>query len=167
MPKFSIIVPIYNKEKYIERCIKSILNQTMQDFEIIILNDGSTDKSEEVLLKYINKNKEKIIYFKQDNHGIAQTRNNAIEKVTGEYFLFIDADDYIENNLLEKLNYITIEEKIDIVKYKMNVIDAENVKKIEGPTFNVKTGEDAFNELCFKESFCFGRDDRYTMFILI
>ena len=123
MPKISVIVPVYNNEKYIGKCIESILKQKMQDFEIIIVNDGSTDDSEQVINKYLTLYMDKIKYYKKENGGISSTRNFGINKATGDYICFVDSDDYISDDLFEKLDKY-IHKQIDIIKYKCNAADA-------------------------------------------
>ena len=103
MNKFSIIIPCYNASKYLERCLDSIYNQNYKMFEVIIVNDGSTDNTEDIVNKYRSKYNN-IKYLKQDNKGVAIARNKAIELVSGNKFIFVDADDYINNELLSKLN---------------------------------------------------------------
>ena len=108
----SIIVPIYNAEKYLNKCIDSLINQTKKDIEIILINDGSTDNSEKIIKEY---NDERIVYFKNKNQGIGKTRNFGIEKAKGKYLLFIDSDDYIATNTCEVLYNKVIEDSLDIV----------------------------------------------------
>ena len=100
MPLVSIIVPIYNVEKYLRRCIDSILNQTFKDFELILVNDGSTDNCEDICKGYEAKDK-RIKYFYQNNSGVSVARNKGIENSCGKYIQFIDSDDYIDKNFLE------------------------------------------------------------------
>lgn len=100
MPLFSVIIPLFNKENFIETTLKSALNQTFSDFEILIINDGSTDKSEE---KVLNFNDNRIRYFSKENEGVSATRNFGIEKANGEIIAFLDADDYWYPNHLENL----------------------------------------------------------------
>ena len=102
--KFSIIVPVYNVEKYLEKCLESILNQTFKDFEAIIVNDGSTDNSQEIIDKYVNKDQKIFKSFKKENGGLSDARNFGIERAKGEYIVFLDSDDYIDENLLNTLN---------------------------------------------------------------
>ena len=131
--KLSIIVPVYNVEKYIEDCIKSLI-QDVKDYEIIIVNDGSTDNSETIIKKYVNKYPELIKYYKKKNGGLFSARNYGIKKSNGEYLMFVDSDDTIEKNSLSKLyNYIDTKE-FDILVYKMN-----SVKD------NIKTSVQSFN----------------------
>src|ERR1700752_3699749 len=96
----SIIIPCYNAEKYIDRSIESILNQTYKDFEIIIINDGSTDNSEEVIKKYLTLDN-RVKYLKQVNQGVSATRNKGIELAKGEILAFLDSDDVWEPENLE------------------------------------------------------------------
>jgi glycosyltransferase involved in cell wall biosynthesis len=91
MPFFSVIIPLYNKENFIENTLKSVLNQNFTDFELIVVNDGSTDKSEEKLLSFKD---DRIQYFYKENEGVSIARNYGIEKAESSYITFIDADDY-------------------------------------------------------------------------
>ena len=100
--KISIIIPVYNVEKYLERCLNSIVNQTLYDLEIICINDGSTDKSLEILNKFAEKDS-RFIIINQKNSGQAIARNKALEVVNGEYVGFVDSDDWIDSNFYENL----------------------------------------------------------------
>lgn len=99
-PYISIIVPVYNTEKYLEQCIESILTQTYNNFELILINDGSTDNSKKICEKYQEKD-ERVSLFNTSNNGVSSARNLGIEKCTGKYITFIDSDDYIERQTLE------------------------------------------------------------------
>lgn len=98
----SVIIPVYNVEEYIEECLDSILAQTYKNIEIIIVNDGSQDKSEQIINNYLELNKN-IVYLKQENSGQAKARNLALEYATGKYVIFIDSDDFLELDALEKM----------------------------------------------------------------
>lgn len=100
MPKISVIVPIYNSGKYLDKCLQSLLNQTFKDFEIIAINDGSTDNSLDILNNYQDS---RIKIKTQKNSGQANTRNNGLKIAKGEYIIFIDSDDYVDTNMFEKL----------------------------------------------------------------
>jgi glycosyltransferase involved in cell wall biosynthesis len=102
MPIISVIIPVYNKEATIKRVINSVLNQSFTDFELIIINDGSIDNSEENILKYQEKDS-RIIYLKQENKGVAFARNVGIEYAKSKYISFLDADDEIDNLFLQKM----------------------------------------------------------------
>lgn len=103
MTKLSIIVPIYNVENYLSKCIDSLLNQDYEDYEIILINDGSTDNSENIAKNYQKKYKEKIKLYTKENGGLSSARNYGMEKANGEYVFFVDSDDYIQPNCLAKI----------------------------------------------------------------
>ena len=114
MPDISIIVPIYNSEKYIKNCIDSLLNQTKKELEFIFINDGSTDNTESIIKEYKDK---RIKYFKNSNQGIGKTRNFGINKSKGKYIMFIDSDDYLESNACEELYSYASNNNIDVVVF--------------------------------------------------
>ncbi len=116
MVKVSIIMPVFNAEKYIQKSIESLLKQTLQDIEIIIVNDGSTDNSKEIIQKYEEKYKDKIKYLEKGNGGAADARNYAISNATGEYIAFLDSDDYAEPEMYEKMYNKAKEENSSIVE---------------------------------------------------
>ena len=102
MPKVSVIVPVYNVEKYITRCLTSLVNQTIDDLEIILVNDGSTDNSEK-LIKQFKKDYKNIIYVKKENGGLSSARNFGLIYATGEYIAFLDSDDYVDKSIYQKM----------------------------------------------------------------
>ncbi len=108
----SIIVPIYNAEKYIEKCIHSLVNQTKKELEIILINDGSTDNTDKVIRIFKDK---RIRYFVNKNIGIGKTRNFGITKATGKYIMFCDSDDYYEPNMCEAMFEQAEKEELDLV----------------------------------------------------
>ena len=112
MVDVSIIVPIYNAEKYLKKCIDSLVNQTKKEIEIILINDGSTDNTENIIKEYKDK---RIKYFKNENQGIGKTRNFGIKKAKGNYIMFVDSDDYVELNACEELYKKAEKEKSDLV----------------------------------------------------
>ena len=113
MRKVSIIVTVYNTEKYVEECIISIINQTYKNTEIILIDGGSTDRTHEICQKYESKYKNIRLIYKE-NEGVSAARNRGIEEATGEYILFIDGDDWIENNTVEVLVELEEENQADI-----------------------------------------------------
>ena len=143
-PLFSIIVPVYNTEKYLKKCLESIVNQTFDDYEVIIVNDGSTDGSEKILEQY--KQNEKIKIVKEKNQGLSVARNTGVDKSSGNYLLFIDSDDYIELNLLEEL-YKNIVDEPDIVRYQLRVIEKNTNYDYYEQAFDITDGIKAFNML--------------------
>lgn len=115
MKKVSIVVPVYNMENYLEKCLDSLVNQTLEDIEILVVNDGSTDNSIKILNKYKKKYPNKLIVFDQENKGISAARNIGIDNATGKYIGFVDSDDYVEHNMFEKLYNKIENSKADIV----------------------------------------------------
>ncbi len=116
MPKVSVIVPVYNVEKYIDKCLKSLVNQTLSDIEIIVVNDGSTDNSETIIKQYLEKYQNKIKYVTKQNGGLSDARNYGMKFATGEYIAFLDSDDYVDNTIYEKMYNKATEEQCDFVE---------------------------------------------------
>ena len=133
--KVSVIVPVYNTEKYVEKCIRSILAQTYRNLEVICVDDGSTDQSAKILQELAQEDS-RIKCFHISNHGQAYARNMALEKATGEYITFVDSDDYIENDMYEILVKEIQQKNVDIVccNYFMDVSEkkyvVENTKQV-------------------------------------
>lgn len=98
----SILIPAYNAEKTIQRCIDSVLQQTLDDYEVIVVDDGSTDRTQSILREYEKKNTQ-VKIISQENKGVASTRNILLDQASGEFILFVDADDWIQHDMLEKM----------------------------------------------------------------
>lgn len=111
--KISVIVPVYNVELYLEECLQSIIGQSYQNLEIILVDDGSTDKSPQMMQEFAERDS-RIQIITQANSGASSARNNGISKATGEYILFVDSDDFIENDAVEVFYRRTIETQSDI-----------------------------------------------------
>lgn len=132
--KVSIIIPVYNGEKFIKKCIESILNQTYQNYEIIIINDGSTDRTKETIESLKS---EKIKLYNIKNSGVSNARNYGMNQANGDYILFVDADDEIDNKTLEILVNKQKEYKVDIIRYNGYIQDEKgNFEKLEMPIDN-------------------------------
>lgn len=114
-PFISIIVPMYNAENYIERCILSIMNQTYPNIEVLVIDDGSKDNSGRIVLSLVEKFKGKLKYFKKLNSGVSATRNYGLEKASGNYFAFVDSDDYIASNMYESMLQLLLQHNADLV----------------------------------------------------
>lgn len=112
-PRISVIVPIYNVEKYIDACLRSIQNQTFRDFEVILVNDGTPDNSMEIARKYVE-NDSRFILYNKTNGGLSNARNFGIERAKGEYIAFIDSDDRIRSRYLENLYRAIVRFKADV-----------------------------------------------------
>lgn len=120
--KFSIIVPIYNVEKYLRQCLDSILAQTYSNFELILVNDGSTDSCGEICEEYQAKDK-RIHIIHQENRGLLAARRVGIRAATGDYIIHVDSDDYIKDTLLEKLYDKILETECDLLLYGYSRVD--------------------------------------------
>lgn len=116
MTKVSIIVPFYNVENYIEKCLQSLVNQTLEEIEILLVNDGSQDKSEKIAKKFVETYPDKIVYLKKENGGLSDARNYAIPYAKGEYIAFLDSDDYVEPNMYEEMYDKAKKENLDYVE---------------------------------------------------
>lgn len=113
MIKVSVIVPIYNAEKYLRQCLDSIVNQTLKDIEIILIDDGSTDGSANICKEYLSDSR--VIYYYKENEGLAAARADGIERAQGEYIGFVDSDDWMELDAYEKMYVAAQENNSDIV----------------------------------------------------
>lgn len=131
----SIVIPVYNSSKYLQECIDSCLNQTYQDFEIVLVDDGSTDSSADIL-DYNAKRDNRIKYFRQNNAGSCSARNKAIEHSTGDYVFFLDSDDAIYSNTLELLinsigNADVVWGNASICNEQLEIIDTQKKRNID------------------------------------
>ena len=141
MPKFSIVIPVYNVEKYIKRTLDSVFNQTYKDFEVIVVNDGCTDKS----IEYAKEYNVKIIGEK--HIGVSEARNIGEKEAKGEYLLFLDSDDYWDKELLEKINESLIN-KPDLVRFQVRTVtDKDEIVEYKEETFTGLNGIEAFNKI--------------------
>lgn len=120
--KVSVVVPIYNVEKYLRKCLDSLINQTLDSIEIICVNDGSTDKSQIIVDEYARNHPQKIRSFQKKNGGLADARNFGLCRAKGKYIIFIDSDDWIELNALEEMYNLAVNRLADIVVSDMQYV---------------------------------------------
>ncbi|KFN87466.1 hypothetical protein H702_07470 [Streptococcus equinus JB1] len=128
-PLLSVIVPVYNVEKYLKRCLESILVQSWNDYEIILVDDGSTDSSAQICDLYAEKY-EMIRVIHKDNKGLSDTRNRGIEEASGEYVYFPDSDDWLEPNTFSELSDVIEELTYDIISFNREFVTSEEDKLI-------------------------------------
>lgn len=141
-PLVSVIIPVYNVEKYLEKCLDSIINQTYKNIEIICINDGSTDSSLEILRKYAEKDN-RIKVVNQENKGLGATRNVGLEIAQGEFISFIDSDDFVDKNLYK--NCIEkIASDIDVIVFGAKTVNLKN-NKIYSGQYSSKSFHKNFN----------------------
>lgn len=129
--KFSIIIPVYNVEQYLEKCLLSVVEQNYHDYEIIIVIDGATDGSQEIAENIKKRYPEKNIQIIcQENKGLGGARNTGMQYASGDYWLFVDSDDYLDSHALETLAKVTANDKYDMIYFNTYVVDekGENFK---------------------------------------
>lgn len=122
MVKVSIIVPVYNVEKYLEKCLDSLVKQTLEDIEIIVVNDGTKDNSQQIIDRFYKRYPKKIKSFIKDNGGLSSARNYGIKRASGEYIAFVDSDDYVDIQMYEYMYRKAEEGEFDIVCCDFNEI---------------------------------------------
>ena len=163
MDKITIVVPCYNVENNIEKCISSIKNQSYTNFEAIFVDDGSKDKTREEIQKFIEDD-DRMIYAYKENGGPSSARNFGIENASGEYICFVDSDDHIEKSYLEELYGNLIENKSDIALCYFNRVydDKISLNKVHPGFDNLIKFPAAWNKIC-KTSLFMDNDIRYPV----
>lgn len=183
MPKISVIIPLYNKENTIKNTIESVLNQTFTDYEIIVVNDGSTDKSLDIVKGF---NDSRIRIIDKDNEGVSKTRNRGIKEAKGVYLCFLDADDILENKAFESFmklysqygnidilsgNYFEVEHGIEspICKIEKEGLLHNPDKNLWLKNWNMRLGSFLVSKHCccdsvlFPENMCMGEDVYFVL----
>ena len=140
--KYSVIIPVYNSENTIDRCLQSLLSQKRDDVEIIVIDDGSKDKSAEILVKYAEDH-DNIILISQENSGVSAARNAGIEKASGIYILFVDSDDFVSDNYFYMLDQMGNQADDDLIMFASNTVgeQAANESKLYHQLENLKDKE--------------------------
>ena len=138
MKKISVIVPVYNVEAYIAKCLDSLVNQTIDDIEIIVVNDGTKDNSQEIIDEYVKKYPKKVFSYIKENGGLSSARNYGIKKAHGEYIGFVDSDDYVDTDLYEKMYNEGKKENADVVGCGVRYIYKDKIagKDLNASIFN-------------------------------
>lgn len=163
MKKVSVIVPVYNVEKYLRKCLDSLVNQTLKDIEIIVVNDGSPDKSQDIIDEYVKKYPKLVQSYIKKNGGLSDARNYGLKKASGEYISFIDSDDWVDKNMLEEMYSKAVKENADIVicdltdhyeKYtiKHNCTKFDSPFEVSGSACNKIFKKEAIHGLSFYKS---------------
>lgn len=141
MPKFSIIIPVYNVEKYIKRTLESIFAQSEKNFEVILVNDGCTDNSIEIAKKF------DVNIIKSKHVGVSEARNIGVKHAKGKYLIFLDSDDYWNKDLLKEINK-SLKNAPDVVRFQVQTVnDNGEISKYEEEEFFNLTGEEAFSKI--------------------
>ena len=142
MPKFSIVIPVYNVEDYIERCLESIKKQTFKDYEVIVVDDGCTDKSIEIAKQY------DVKVIKTEHVSVSEARNVGVKHTKGEYLIFLDSDDYWDNDLLNEINK-SLDNNPDLVRFQVRTVtDTGEITDYNEKKFKDLSGKQAFDEIC-------------------
>ena len=165
MCKISVLIPVYNTEKYLKKCLDSVINQTLEDIEIIIVNDGSKDNSQKIIDEYARKDN-RIKYYIQENSGLGATRNKGIELATGEYIAFLDSDDWVENEYYELMYNNAIQSNSDIV-ISDYIVDTYNVSTIYKNEYNEHSKEDYLKEVAMRNTSAFSWNKLYKRKLII
>lgn len=156
LPLVSVIVPIYNQEQYLEKCVKSILNQTYENLQIILVNDGSSDRSLELCLHFAEEDKRCNIVNKE-NEGLSSARNAGLDVATGDYVTFVDSDDYLEPEALKQMVFGAMEQLVDIVCMNWYSVSYDYTKKDKSNFIKKEfigtaiTGKDYLKGVCKRE----------------
>lgn len=130
-PKVSVVVPVYNTEKYLNKCLDSLVKQTIGDIEIVIINDGSKDSSPNIIQEYIEQYPDKFVYRSQENSGQAVARNKALDLCSGEYVGFLDSDDFVKYDMFERMYDKAVETDADYVACGYADITYQDEKEVE------------------------------------
>ena len=125
---YTVVIPVFNSEKYIERCLNSIIKQTYKNLDIIVINDGSRDNSLKICNQIANVDK-RVRVFNQKNKGVSITRNRGIEEAKGDFIIFVDSDDWIEKNTIESVNNEIEKNDVEMVMYGIRTSITKNKKK--------------------------------------
>lgn len=133
MPDVSVIVPVYKVEPYLRQCLDSLIGQTKQEIEIILIDDGSPDNCGQICEEYAKKDS-RIKVFHQENQGLAQTRNNGLEASTADYIMFVDSDDWVAPTFCEQAYQLITEKHADMVIFEYSQIKAGKALKSHNPT---------------------------------
>ena len=147
MVEISVILPVYNSQEYLKECLDSILNQTFKDFEVLCINDGSSDASLEILREY--EDDDRITVIDQENMGVAKTRNKALKMVMGNYVYFMDSDDYLDSNAFKKLHDNLKSNDSDFCIMKAIFVNGNEKYKFPSFDLDKEFGKKNFNKFTF------------------
>ena len=146
IPKLSIVVPVFQAEKYLKKCIDSILYQAFSDFELLLINDGCTDKSGQICDEYAAKDK-RIRVFHQENSGVSSARNLGIDRAIGEWICFVDSDDWIENEAFHEIINCLDNKNVDLVIWGIRVVNNNYSNELSLPLGGFFKGKEEVDEL--------------------
>lgn len=145
----SVIIPIYNAEKHLKRCIESILEQSYSNLEILLINDGSKDGSKDICDEFAQKDN-RIVVLHKENEGVGRARNDGLKKATGKYIAFVDSDDYLDKNSIEILYNALIENNVDCVKGNYDIVTKTGIIQNNEPKIDKKYDKENINEFLYE-----------------
>lgn len=163
-PVISIIVPVYNVEKYLERCLNSLVHQSLEDIEIIVVNDGSLDQSEQIIHQFERLHPEKIKAFKKENGGLGDARNFGLPYAQADYIAFIDSDDYVELDMFEKMYQKASEQNADLVVCDIEYVWENSERKHLLKGLNTTVNTDVNKALFLSPIFAWNKLYRKSLF---
>ena len=137
--RFSILVPVYNVEKYLRKCLDTLTEQNESSYEVILVDDGSTDNCGRICEEYQNRYPEIVRVIHQPNMGLVMARRTGIKNAIGEYFVFVDSDDFVEKNLISKLNEIVSKHNPDMILYGATYFDGNRFLPFYKPLYPEST----------------------------
>ena len=145
MPIVSVIVPVYKTEAYLAKCLDSLVNQTLKDIEIIVVNDGSPDNSQNIIDEYVKNYPEKVRSYIKENGGLSDARNYGVERAFGEYLMFVDSDDYLDVDALKHIYQEAEHAKTDVIGFNLAIVDENGAGKglLSKASFIGLSGQDA------------------------
>ncbi|TYA71868.1 glycosyltransferase [Seonamhaeicola marinus] len=150
--KISIIIPVYNVEAYIDRCLESVINQTHKNLEILLINDGATDNSGKLCDDYALKDS-RIKVIHQKNKGLSGARNTGLKLATGDYISFIDSDDWVEANMLELMLEISLKQNVDLVECNLQKLTEIDNSISRSGTTRIESKIEALKRIVSNQSF--------------
>lgn len=143
----SVIVPVYNAEKTLHRCVDSLLNQEYQDAEIILINDGSTDSSDELCSMYQALD-DRIVYLKKENGGVSSARNAGLDHARGKYITFVDSDDYVESDYFDTISRLVVKNDSDWIHFSNTLIRGDKSTARKRSSVSLANQDLAISEIC-------------------
>jgi len=141
MKKVSVVVPVYNVEDYLEKCLNSLVNQTLEDIEIIVVNDGSPDNSQVIIDKFVKSYPDKVKGYIKENGGLSDARNFGILKCTAPYIGFVDSDDYVKNDMFEKMYEKAVLDNLDLVVCDTINVYSDGNEQLRKSNLHLSTNE--------------------------
>lgn len=163
-PKVSVIVPVYNVEKYLAKCLDSLVTQTLEEIEIIVINDGTQDNSQSIIDTYVKQNPQKVFSYVKENGGLGDARNYGLHYAKADYIGFVDSDDYVEKTMFEKLYMKAISENADLVLCDIEYVWENSTERKKLVGFKLIDGIDTAKSIFLSPLFAWNKLYRKELF---